>query len=52
MLTNPQSDTPREINDPDLLSAIRIKSEFVTFLRHEQNSCKGDYFESSRLTSK
>ena len=47
MLTNPQSDTPTGINDPDLLSSIRIKSEFGTFLLHEQNSCKGHYFESS-----
>ena len=37
MLTNPQSDTPGEINDSDLLSSIRIKSEFETFLRHEEN---------------
>ena len=35
MLTNPQSDTPTGINDPDPLSSIRIKSEFGTFLPHE-----------------
>ena len=28
MLTNPQSDTPRKINDSDLLSSIQSKSEF------------------------
>ena len=28
MLTNPQNDTPRKINDSDLLSSIISKSEF------------------------
>ena len=28
MLTNPQGDTPRKINDSDLLSSIIRKSEF------------------------
>ena len=44
MLTNPQSDTPRKINDSDLLSSVISKMSFDTFLRHEQDSCKGNYF--------
>ena len=28
MLTNPQSDTPRKINDSDLLSSVISKTEF------------------------
>ena len=44
MLTNPQSDTPRKINDSDMLSSVISKMSFDTFLRHEQDSCKGNYF--------
>ena len=44
MLTNPQSDTPRKINDSDLLSSVISKMSFDTFLRHEQDSCKGNYW--------
>ena len=31
MLTNPQSDAPRKINDSDLLSSVISKSEFWHF---------------------
>ena len=31
MLTNPQSDTPRKINDSDVLSSVVSKSEFWHF---------------------